>query len=245
MTDVASTPVQPMSLIARALGIITAPKATFENVVAAPRPFGILFVCALLIGIGGTLPQMTEAARAQTLEMQVRTMERMGQTVTPEIRDRLEARSRSPVFRVIGVISPLVMFPILALLLTALFWAFFNAILGGTASFKQVLAVTAHSYVITALSVLAAMPILLYRYKMQLGGPFNLGALVPMLDESSPLARFLSAVSVFSIWGWIVVAIGLGVLYRRKSRNIAIVLVLLSLAFSYALTSLFGSFFST
>lgn len=245
MTDVASTPVQPMSLIARALGIITAPKATFENVVAAPRPFGILFVCALLIGIGGTLPQMTEAARAQTLEMQVRTMERMGQTVTPEIRDRLEARSRSPVFRVIGVISPLVMFPILALLLTALFWAFFNAILGGTASFKQVLAVTAHSYVITALSVLAAMPILLYRYKMQLGGPFNLGALVPMLDESSPLARFLSAVSVFSIWGWIVVAIGLGVLYRRKSRNIAIVLGLLSLAFSYALTSLFGSFFST
>ena len=245
MTDVASTPVQPMSLFARIFGMITAPKATFENVVAAPRPFGILFVCALLIGIGGTIPQMTEAARTQTLDMQVRGMERMGVAVTPEVRERMETQSRNPVFRIIGVISPLIMIPILALLLTALFWAFFNAILGGTASFKQVLAVTAHSYVITALSVLAAMPILLYRYKLQMGGPFNLGALVPMLDESSPLARFLSGVSVFSLWGWVVVAIGLGVLYRRKSRNIAIVLVLLALVFTYALTSLFGSFLRT
>ena len=57
---------------------------------------------------------------------------------------------------------------------------------------------------------------------MSAGGPFNLGALVPMLDESSFLARFLGVTSVFTVWGIIVLAIGLGVLYRRKTRNIAI-----------------------
>jgi hypothetical protein len=97
---------------------------------------------------------------------------------------RLEAQSQSPVSKVIGIVWSLVMFPILALLLTAIFWAFFNAILGGTATFKQVLAVTSHSYVITALGALAAMPILLFRFKMQMGGPFNLGALAPGLDST-------------------------------------------------------------
>jgi hypothetical protein len=43
-----------------------------------------------------------------------------------------------------------------------------------------------------------------------------------MLDEGSFLARFLGIVNVFTVWGLIVLAIGLGVLYRRKTLNIAI-----------------------
>lgn len=242
MTDAASTPVQPMSLIARAIGIITAPKATYENVVAAPRPFGILFISVLVFSIAATIPQMTESARKQMLDVQVRGMERFGVTVTPEVLQRMEESSRNPMTKLVGVVWSLVMFPILALLLTALFWVFFNAILGGTATFKQVLAVTSHSYVITALGAVAALPILLVRFTLAMGGPFNLGALAPMLDETSTLARFLSGVGLFSLWAWFNVSIGLAVLYRRKTRNIAIVLILLSLVFTYAMTSVFGSF---
>ena len=241
MTETAA-PVQPMSLFSRAIGIITAPKATYENVVAAPRPFGILFVSILVFSIAATIPQMTSDARRQMLDAQMRGMERFGVTVTPEMATRLEQQSQSNVSKIIGIVWSLVMFPILALLLTAVFWAFFNAILGGTATFKQVLAVTSHSYVITALGALAAMPILLFRFKMQMGGPFNLGALAPGLDSTSSLARFLSSVGLFSLWAWINVAIGLGVLYRRNSRTIAIVLIIFSLIFAYAMSALFGSF---
>lgn len=245
MTEAPPTPVPPMGLLARAIGIITAPKATYENVVAAPRPFGILFIAALLIGIGSNVPQWTEEARKQTLEMQVRGMERFGMTVTPEAYSRLETQSRSPVARAAGVIWVFVLFPILALLLTAVLWALFNAILGGTASFKQVLAVSTHSYIITALGSIAAMPVLLYRFKMSMGGPFSLGALVPMLDDSSPVKRFLDGVNIFSLWGWVVLAIGLGVLYRRKSRGIAIGLLIVALLLTFAMTSFFGAFFGS
>ena len=241
MTETAA-PVQPMSLYSRAIGIITAPKATYENVVAAPRPYGILFVSILVFSIAATIPQMTQDARRQMLDAQMRGMERFGVTVTPEMSARLEAQSQSIVSKVLGVVWSLVMFPILALLLTALFWAFFNAILGGTATFKQVLAVVSHSYVITALGALAALPILLYQFKMQMGGPFNLGALAPGLDSTSSLARFLSSVGLFSLWAWANVAIGIGVLYRRNSRTIAIVLIFLSLIFAYAMSAAFGSF---
>jgi hypothetical protein len=243
MTDSAPVETRPLSLLQRIIGIITAPRATYENVVASPRPFGVLFVCALIIGITATAPQFTEPARQATLDMQIKSMERFGVTATPEVIEKMEAQSRNPVSRAMGAIAPLIMFPILALILSGLFWVFFNAILGGQASFKQVLAVTAHSYVITALATTLSLPILLYKFSMSMGGPFNLGALVPMLDETSTLARFLSGISVFSIWGWIVVAIGLGVLYKRSGRAIATTLVILSLVFTLAMTSVFGSIF--
>jgi hypothetical protein len=176
------------------------------------------------------------------LDAQVKGMERFGVQVTPEVYQRLEAQSKSVTSKVIGVVWSLVFFPVLALLLTAIFWAFFNAILGGTATFKQVLAVTSHSYVITALGAVAALPVLLIKFKLAMGGPFNLGALAPFLDPASTLAKFLSGVSLFSLWAWANVSIGLAVLYRRSSTTITIVLILFSLVFTYALTSIFGSF---
>jgi hypothetical protein len=243
MTDSAPVETRPLSLLQRMIGMITAPRATYENVVAFPRPFGVLFVCAVIIGITATAPQFTEPAREATLDMQVKSMERFGMTVTPEMYQKMEAQSRNPVGKISGAFAPIIMFPILALMLSGLFWVFFNAILGGMATFKQVLAVTAHSYVLTAVATTVALPILLYRYSMSMGGPFNLGALVPMLDETSTLARFLSGISVFSIWGWIVVAIGLGVLYKRSGQAIAVTLVMLSLVFTFAMTAVFGSIF--
>jgi hypothetical protein len=77
---------------------------------------------------------------------------------------------------------------------------------------------------------------------MSMGGPFNLGALVPMLDESSFLARFLGTTSVFTLWGLFVLAIGLGVLYRRKTTNIAIALFAAYGLIAAAVIAAFGRF---
>ncbi len=47
MTEPATTqPCAAQSLWLGRIGMITSPKATYQNVVAAPRPFGILFVVA-------------------------------------------------------------------------------------------------------------------------------------------------------------------------------------------------------
>src|SRR3954465_8891689 len=47
----------PKSLVARFIGIITAPRATYESVVASPKWFGMLALCAcgLAVLIGGFL----------------------------------------------------------------------------------------------------------------------------------------------------------------------------------------------
>ncbi len=61
--------------------------------------------------------------------------------------------------------------------------------MGGMATFKQVLAIVTHSQVIGALGLVAALPIyILGSGAMTMSGPFNLGALAPMLEEGSTLA---------------------------------------------------------
>jgi hypothetical protein len=49
----------------------------------------------------------------------------------------------------------------------------------------------------------------------------NLSVFLPMLDESSFVAKFLGTIDLFLIWWVVVLAIGLGVLYRRKTGPIA------------------------
>ena len=133
--------------------------------------------------------------------------------------------------------------PVMTLIFSGLYWVIFNTVLGGTAAFKQVLAIVTHSQVIPAIGTAIGVPIQMMQGKMTAGGPFNLGVLVPMLDENSPIATLLGATSVFAIWGTVVTAIGLAVLYRRKALSIAIGLIVAYLLIGYTIISTVGSLF--
>jgi hypothetical protein len=121
------------------------------------------------------------------------------------------------------------MVPIMSMVFAALYWVAFNALLGGTGTFKQVLAVVTHSQVITALGAIVSAPIQYAQDMISPAGPFNLGALAPMLDPDGFAAAFLSMLTVFQLWSVIVTAIGLAVLYKRPVRNIAIALLVVHL----------------
>ena len=229
MTESSPALVQDKGLIARAVGIVTAPGETFRTVVSFPRPALILLLVCAVISLATALPQFTERGRLAALEMQVQQTERF-LPVTPEMYEGMERNSHYGKY--ISLVGTFVALPIGTLLFTAIFWAVFNAILGGTATFKQVLGIVAHSQVIAALGALVSAPIQLAQGTMTTVGPFNLGALAPMLEPGTFLANFLGSLGVFQIWGTIVTAIGLGVLYNRKPRNIAITLLVITAVFA-------------
>jgi hypothetical protein len=229
-------------LFARAVGVVVAPAATFADVVRAPRPVGILFLVCLVIAAAGAIPQLTERGQRAAIDMQVAQTERMtGQPVSAEQRGRLEQVARYG--SIVSIAGTFVGLPVFCLLLTAVFWALFNVVLGGTAEFKQVLGVVAHSQVIAALGLAAAVPILLMQDTWALTGPFNLGALVPMLEPDSTVVRFLASMSFFGLWQAVVLGIGLAVLYRRKATGPVLTVLTLYLAVSAGLTAL-GSLFT-
>jgi hypothetical protein len=98
----------------------------------------------------------------------------------------------------------------------------FNAIMGGTATFKQALGVVAHGQMIPALGALLAAPVQYVQGTWTQAGPFNLGVLLPMLEPGGFLATFLGSIGFFTLWQLVVTAIGLGILYGRRTAPIAI-----------------------
>ena len=218
MTDAHTTPSEPLpNLLARAIGIITSPKATFEKIVKTPKVAGILALVAVVMGLaqGGFL--MTTKGQDAFMAMM---------TSRPGMSEQALAGMEKmlPYMGYFSIAQFIVFIPIMAAIFSLIFFVVFNAIMGGTATYKQVMSVITHSMVIGTVGLLFALPITYMRGTMSTVGPANLGALLPMLDEGSFAAKFFGMIDLFTAWGIVVESIGLGVLYKRSGRTIATVL---------------------
>jgi hypothetical protein len=203
-------------LIARLLGVIFSPRATYQAVVARPRVLGAFAITIGIMAITEGAFFTTPVMREVLLDQQVKTVESFGVTINDQTYARMEqgigrAAYTTPISLVIGI-------PIVAAIMAGIILAIWGMLMGGTGTFKQVYAILAHSGVIFALSVLFAMPLSYATHRM---AGANLGVFVPMLEETSFLARFLGAIDLFLVWWSINVAIGVGVLFKKKTGGIA------------------------
>lgn len=213
----------PRNLLARFLGIVVSPKETFQSVAAAPKVLGILLLTASLAAVFTALPMTTDAGKQAAIDRNVEQMKSLGFNVTDQMYDGMERGAKTMPYTT--GISVLVVIPIVALIFSGILFAIFNAALGGEASFKQVYSVYLHSGVISVLS--AALTGTVNYFSGRMGSVTSLGALLPMLPEKSFAANLLGAVDLFIIWSVIVLAIGLGVLYKRRTQPIAVSLLAL------------------
>jgi hypothetical protein len=217
--SVADRPPAP-SLTSRAIGIITAPRATFEKIVPAPRVGGALALVAGIsaLMVGGFLA--TDVGQQAWIDQAVASQEAWGIEVTDEAYAELQrAAPRAPF---LSGLPYLFIIPISCVVAAGVLYAIFNGLMGGTAAFRQLLAIVAHSQLVMALALLVSTPINYLKGAMT--GATSLAVLFPMLDESSFAARLLGMIDVFVVWYLIVLAIGVSVLYGRRTRAIAIVL---------------------
>ena len=202
----------PKSLAARFVGVITSPRDTFAAVAANPKWFGMLALCmiaaAVLVG-GFMFTQVGQDAWLDTVttgrqlsDQQLQTFEKI-----------------APYAGYFALGQTLIFLPVTLLILSGILFAVFNAALGGQASFRQVFAIVVHSGPVGVVGQLFSMP--LNYYRGTLTSAANVGALLPMLPENSFAAHFLGAIDVFLVWQLVVLAIGLGVLYRRRTQPIA------------------------
>jgi Yip1 domain. len=209
----------PRSLLGRFFGIIISPQATFRSVVAHPRVFGMLaLICVgMAVLVGGFLYTKT----GQLAWLDAATTSSFRGPATPE---QLAAMEKiAPYAWMFGVGQMVVIVPVILLITAGILFAIFNAALGGNSTFKQLFAVVVHSSAISLLGQCFTMPMNYLRGTMS--SSTNLAVLLPMVDETSFLGRLLSMVDLFIIWWLVVLAIGLGVLYRRRTQPIAVSLM--------------------
>ena len=216
-TSVTTGGAPPLSLPARFLGIITSPKETFASVAAHPRWLGMLVTVTIIIAVCAALPMTTEAGKEAALRQQVEQRESLGMPVSDQ---QYEVMRRTlPFMPYFAGGSVAVFSPIMTLVMSGILFVVFNVVMGGDRTFKQTFAVFTHAGVISALGQLFTGP--LNYFRGAISSATNLAVLLPMVEPKSFIGRAMSMIDLFLIWYVLVLAIGLAVLYRRRTQPIA------------------------
>jgi len=219
MVEAPATPPAPQgkNLLERVWGIVTSPRETYADVVARPRWFGMmaLIILVTVVFMGGFL--YTDVGKQAWLDQAVRSQEAFGVQVTDEAYAAMERMA--PWAPVLTAVNMVIFQPLMTVIIAGILFAVFNAALGGDSSFKQTFAVVVHTGAITIVQQLFITPLNYVRESMT--SATNLAVFLPMLDETSFLAKLFGTIDLFIVWWVVLLAIGLSVLYRRKTGPIA------------------------
>lgn len=204
-------------LPARAVGVVFSPRATYAEVARNPRGLGPLVV---IIVIGAALNYAfvsTDVGRTALIDQQISRMESIGMDVTDEMVAGMERSA--PRFGYYSVVSTVVLVPLLVLVTAGIAFFAFSGVMGGGASFKEVVAVVAHSGFITTLQLLFVTPLNCARESMS--SATGLGVFLPMVDPDGLPGMLLASIDFFRIWWILSLSIGLAVLYNKRTSPVA------------------------
>jgi len=238
MTEIASaTPAAeaaPKGLVSRVFGVFFSPRATYSSVAAYPRWLGALAVTCIVLSGGYYALLSTEVGKQAAFDQQTQLIESFGVKLNDAAYERMEAgieraKYTTPIGQFIGL-------PIVLAIVAGILLGIFNALLGGDATYKQVFAILAHSSLITALQTIFVIPI--DYLKESLASPTTLLAVMPFIDEGTFIGRLFSTIDIFQLWGTLSLAIGLAVLYKRRTAPIAISLYVVMFVILIAIAGL-------
>ena len=205
------------SLVARLFGVLVSPRSTFGAIVAQPRPFGALVVVCLCAATANGWLLSTEVGQQAVLTQQVEGMESFGVTVTDEMYAGMARNIENAVYLSAG--GAAVGLPIVTFIIAGIVWTACYVLLGAHAPFKAMYAVVTHVGAVNLVQLLFTMPLNYARGVM--GSPTTVAALLPMLEEGTFLQRALGIVDLFVVWQLFLLAVGSGVLYKRRTGPIA------------------------
>jgi uncharacterized membrane protein len=202
---------------ARAFGVLFSPRATYAAIAARPQALGALLSVVVIVSGATAMFLSTEVGQNAYIDQALSSMEGFGRQVNDQQMNGIERMAPYAAYITGG--AQLVFIPIVAVIISGLALAVFNAILGGEATFKQTFAVVLHSYFIVALGVLFSTPLFYLRESM--ASATSMSIFFPMVDEATFLGRLMGSIDLFRIWWIVSLSIGLGVLYKRRTGAIA------------------------
>jgi len=225
MAETVSTPVPEQAhgagLFTRLIGVVFSPRDAYTAVAAQPKWLGAMAVAGLVMAAAQFIFLSTDVGKSATLDQQLSVIKAVGANVTPEMIQQMESRMSIAPYTTAG--SFIVILPLWCAIISGLLLAVFTAILGGGATFRQVYAVAAHSFIISAIQQVFSLPIQYARE--ELSSPTRLSVFFPILDEMGFATYLLAAIDMFIVWWVINLAIGVAVLYKRRTGTVAAVLL--------------------
>ena len=214
----ASAP-QP-NLLMRIVGMYFSPQETFRAIAARPRWLGVMVITLAISAASQYVIFSSPELQDAVIDQQIRAMDSRGGASDQQI---------AAVERFVGLMPQiytgvtLVLGPVIVAAIAGILVGIFTTLMGGQGTFRQVYAVLAHAGVISMLAAILSAVL------MASGVPptgvrppgANLGVFVPMFEETSFISVFFRSIDLILVWWLVVIAIGMGVVYKRRTGGIA------------------------
>lgn len=210
-TEAPQEPPAYPSFPARVVQVVISPGRVFDALREKPRSLAALVLGAVLVVLSTALipgDVWSEMARTQALEA--------GRELPADF-------DMSGLFRISAILGGAVFWFVWAYLLAGLTTLLFAFVLGDDGRFKQYLAVTAHAMLVPAFGALLTTPLKILQRDPQL--TLNLGVFLPPGAEGY-WVNVLTMLDFFMIWSYVLLALGVHVIDRRREWSTATMLLL-------------------
>jgi hypothetical protein len=225
---ISSAESKEMNWLARIFNIIFEPRKAFEDLKRKPK-WLVPFIVVCILGIGFyyfAYPIiMTEQmhridANEKYTDAQKESIKQyIGQTEHPPIIQL--------VFQPLGV-------AVIFLAISGVLFFVFNVLMGGDSTFKRVLSVVSHSYMITIPAAIVKYPLVFIKKTVDV--PTSLALILSVDLKSSFIYRFLDGFDVFTLWQVLIMSLGMSIIYNFTFKK-----SLIPIFFMWALLILIGS----
>lgn len=212
----------------RVVQVFTSPARLFDALRGTPRVLGALLV---VIGLGLVVQALIPAELIREA-----ALSQLPADAPPE---QVAAVERfMGVGNVVRWIGTVVFAPLMILFVAGFILLVWNVMMGGEATFRSVLACTAHSYIVLAAGGLVTLPLMLAREDLRM--TFSLHLLAPGLDPGSYAFRFLQGMNLFGLWTMVVLGIAVSRLYPKVRAGSAITVMVIAYVALKAILAIFS-----
>ncbi len=135
--------------------------------------------------------------------------------------EKIDERMSGP--QIGGYISSVLGIPIRVLLMALVALLIGNTFMGGSAKYGQLLNITAWSYMVNILEALIKTPLMLQKWSLNVYtglGVLGIGI------EGSFINSLFTGFDLFALWRIVLIAIGMGIIYSKKTRPFMIALLI-------------------
>jgi hypothetical protein len=211
-----------MSIFNKIVNVYIAPNKVFEAVKDLEWKkalFPMLILAIVGVIAFAFIHDLAADAGYEAAVERIENNSRISDDQKEEIISRIETQMESGPQKIIGWIASALGTPISIFFMALIALLVGNTFMGGSAKYGQLLNITSWAFMISILESIVKIPLMLNKWSLEVYtglGVLDIG------EKGSFINSLLAGIDVFAIWRVILIAIGMGVIYNKKTQPYAV-----------------------
>jgi hypothetical protein len=218
MTVTPTAETRPIGQLSRIGNLFFDPVKTFRSLEVKPSWLWAFIIVAVVVLISSQL------LYSLTIKEQLANLSSLP-NISAEQLEVIKGRMMNPTNRIISIVVTPIGVLVMFLIVSAVLYFVFSILLGGNSSFKRVLGVYSYSALVAIPSAIVTLPLAFAKSAPKIS--LSPALLLSAEKAETFLGGFLSQFGFFALWQYILVSVGLSLIYKSsKGKSFVAVAIL-------------------